>query len=710
MRLQVATRSNTLRAGAALAAVTAMVALAAPVPARADAGHSDHARGHRAHPVLFFSSDGMRPDLMERYARAGAMPAYARLLDTGVSGANGLMQAFPPNTGVGWYSLATGGWPAQHGSTNNTFHDTTEPFASSTSFAAPGVLQADTVAASAERAGAKVALVNWTGAANYDIDGPTVDYGSFFSDRGVLTYPRDEHDAESAASFGLSYQVADFTPASGWTHVPQGDPNTQAQQSTLTVASSNEQVNPDRTFDLYVYDSSADGERGYDTVLVVPSYASKDAGEAVATLGEGTWQDIKLTGEHGLTGDRAGQTVDFYVKQVSLAPDLSDFKLYFTSLARLHADCQTAVCAKLPAGASGADNLEAYLANHAPGWIAADFAPLEAGIIDPKTYVEQGLQLNRAYGNAVVRFILGRLQPDTDLAMVGYHATDEFSHQFLGLTTPTDPQGGPNPCYGDPSCQGSPDPGAASQYAHYIRSAYHGADRKLALAESLLPGDTDVVASADHGFAPAYYAINAGEVLHRAGLQDTAQPYNCGVAGTGVTKAKACWAGGTAQIYINMKSRYEGGVVPDDRYREVQRRIVRAFRAVTDKSGDPVLTVLTKDELGDVQGSDSLYPTRSGDVVVVAKPPYEFDAPTPGKVVALSRFFGQHGYLPNTIDLAHSVNMHAAFLMAGPGIGHPKELRGVRVVDVAPTVAYLLGVPAPHDAVGKVLHRAMSGG
>ncbi len=42
-------------------------------------------------------------------------------METGVTGANGMVQAFPPNTGVGWYTMATGTYPADHGSTNNTF-------------------------------------------------------------------------------------------------------------------------------------------------------------------------------------------------------------------------------------------------------------------------------------------------------------------------------------------------------------------------------------------------------------------------------------------------------------------------------------------------------------------------------------------------------------------------------------------------------------
>jgi predicted AlkP superfamily pyrophosphatase or phosphodiesterase len=55
-----------------------------------------------ADKVLFFVADGMRPDLMEIYARQRFMPTYSNLMDQGVRGVNGMIQAFPPNLGVGW--------------------------------------------------------------------------------------------------------------------------------------------------------------------------------------------------------------------------------------------------------------------------------------------------------------------------------------------------------------------------------------------------------------------------------------------------------------------------------------------------------------------------------------------------------------------------------------------------------------------------------
>jgi len=110
---------------------------------------------------------------------------------------------------------------------------------------------------------------------------------------------------------------------------------------------------------------------------------------------------------------------------------------------------------------------------------------------------------------------------------------------------------------------------------------------------------------------------------------------------------------------------------------------------------------MKKEELRNVDGSDSLHPNRSGDVVVVLNPPYQFDAATLGQRIAFSQFFGQHGYLPETINLADNVNMHATFVAAGPGIRKQGPVNGVRSVDLAPTLSFILGIPGPYNARGR---------
>src|SRR5262245_29393329 len=46
--------------------------------------------------MIFFASDGMRPDLVDKYAGEGIMPTFANLIANGVKGVNGLQPSFPP--------------------------------------------------------------------------------------------------------------------------------------------------------------------------------------------------------------------------------------------------------------------------------------------------------------------------------------------------------------------------------------------------------------------------------------------------------------------------------------------------------------------------------------------------------------------------------------------------------------------------------------
>ena len=647
-------------------------------------------------PVIFFSSDGMRPDLMEKYAGLGLMPTYAELLAQGVRGQNGMTQAFPPNTGVGWHTMATGTWPGEHGSMNNTYFRVGEGnFNNRTSFATTGVLQADTIQQAAERAGKTVVSMEWVGSRNLvpALQGPVVDFRSFFSNRGILLNYDLPGQPAGANAFGVSYQRVDLDPAAGWTNVPASHSPAMQEQLKVTNAAFPASDNVDRFYDLYVYDSTDDATTNYDHVLAVPSTAGKNGTSAAADLAEGEWADIKVT----LAGARAGQTAGFYAKAIEIAPDLSKFRVYFTSIARPNASYASCTCAA---------TFEETLASQFPSSTAADFAPLEAGIVDEDTYVEQGLKWKDAHW-AYLRYFLepapGGLGVKPDLLMLGFPGTDEFSHQFMALTTPTDMDGNPNPYFDDATNDDVPD-GRLAIREGYIRAAYEEADQTLELGRNLLGGNPNVVAASDHGFAPQWFAVNAGKILADAGITGAETISNCR-APAAPARAKACWAGGTAQIHINLAGRDPGGIVPSGDYETVRNQIIAAFQNLTDPANpgaQVVLKVLKKEELRNVDGSDSLHPSRSGDVTVVLRPPYQFDAATAGERIAFSQFFGQHGYLPNLVDIPHNVNMHATFVAAGPSVRAQGPVAGMRAIDLAPSIAYSMGIPEPQNARGKI--------
>ena len=697
--------------------------------------------GRPVDKVVMFASDGMRPDLMEKYAKAGSMPTYKDLMKHGVTGDNGMVQAFPPNTGVGWYTIATGTYPSEHGSTNNTFHRGGDSFANSTSFSGAGVLQADTIGAAAERAGKKVASIDWVGGIPSGLNGPTVDFATFYNNRGVLVGQANPVEQAGAAAFGTIYAVGAVANASGWSNVPTGDPAATPKETTWSIPSGNAALNPNRTYSVYFYDSVVGGGVAYDHAIVSPVGKTGASPSVDLTVGNDAtaFKPIKLTGANGLIGSRAGQTVGHYVKLISLAPDLSNYKLYATSLARAAATCKTSACAALP-HLTGEDPLEAKIANDLLPWSAADFAPEEGGVVDEDTYVQQGRDLERAYSLQVINYILGTLQPDTDLAMVGYPFTDEVSHQFMGLVSPTEPGGVPNPCYDvnpkfdDVTCTGRGTAGRVAIREGYIRSAYEDADEKLQVTRDLMGGNPTTFAGSDHGFAPQSLAVNARKVLldktvsytvpaaggqpatpqtvslHASGLNATANCRGNNLVTAAANGAyvsgdltKACWAGGTIQVYVSPT--LPSGLT----YAAVRAAVKDAFNALNTGGKQVTQRIMDKEELRNVDGSDSLHPNRSGDVVVVLMPPYQSDAGTANQPIFLSHFFGQHGYLPNYVDLKNNINMHATFVAGGPGIKHKDNVKGLRAIDIAPTLSFLMDIPGPQNARGRILYDLVEG-
>ena len=135
-------------------------------------GHDDD-RGEDK--FLFFASDGLIAGVGREVRERGRGARLPRAVKHGARASDdGLLTEAPPNTGSGWFTLATGAWAGVHGSTNNTFHENGDPFTATpqgvtpshpgrVSAFDPGVLQAETLAQSAERASKKVAHIEWAG-------------------------------------------------------------------------------------------------------------------------------------------------------------------------------------------------------------------------------------------------------------------------------------------------------------------------------------------------------------------------------------------------------------------------------------------------------------------------------------------------------------------------------------------------------------------
>jgi 2',3'-cyclic-nucleotide 2'-phosphodiesterase (5'-nucleotidase family) len=646
----------------------------------------------RAGPVLLLAAPGMRVDLVGEFAAEGALPAMAAMRERGA--VSGLLAPFPATTGTELTSLLTGALPGEHGIVGDRFYRTGSPdFANWTRWDDPGVVQADTLPQAAERAGKLVAAVGWPGLAALDpgLSGPVIGDPIPLSRGGVLVnYDLADQPARAERS-GVAYQRIDFAPAEGWTDAPASF--SPAQETTLEIPSLDPAGdNPDRTFAVYVYDATDDATVNYDHVLIAPDESGADA---VADLEAGAWGSVPVA----LSGSRDGQTAGFWLKPIDLAPDLSQFRLFFTPIARFSATwsgCGDQPACTAPGGFEEAVNA----AVGAP--MAIDPAVLDAGLIDEATFAAQGTTAGRQAVDTL-RFVVEDLGVTPDLLLLGTSLPDLASRQFLGLVLAEDAGGLPTQ---------AEDKSISEARRAILRESYQAADQLLAVGQTLLGEDATSLVVSVGSLVPSSLQVNAGQVLVDAGLAEEGQPANCEPGpvtqppGTPDPEAlpvtpevKACWSGGTAHVYLNLDGREAAGSVAEEEAEALRDAVVAAFAGVTHEANDgqPVVAaVYRKEDLRDV-GIGALHPSRTGDVVVVLAPPYRFDDGVPGEVVAKATTRAAGGYLPAVDGPAGE----GFVLTEGLGLA-TGEIDDARVSDVAPTVAYLLDVPGPYNASGSI--------
>ena len=234
---------------------------------------------------------------------AALVPGFRRCCEHGTyASGNGLLTQAPPNTGAGWFTLATGAWPGVHGSTNNTFHINGSPFANSTAaFGAASILQAETLAQAAERGGKKVAQIEWAGGRSGSIQGPTLDFRNFFSGRGVMTNytgpPATTRRVRRA--FGVQFDHPPATPAAPFPAAPARDrlderarlvqPRARRCTCGCSTRSGHRQVRPQR---LHLRQPRTTARPAMTACCSQPHQGRRR--QASADLKEGEWADVKV--------------------------------------------------------------------------------------------------------------------------------------------------------------------------------------------------------------------------------------------------------------------------------------------------------------------------------------------------------------------------------------------------------------------------------
>ena len=162
--------------------------------------------------------------------------------------------------------------------------------------------------------------------------------------------------------------------------------------------------------------------------------------------------------------------------------------------------------------------------------------------------------------------------------------------------------------------------------------------------------------------------------------------------------SKAYAIGTTAgQVYVNLKGREPGGIVEEGKeYETVREEIIAELRKLTDQqTGQHIIEEIYKKE--------ELY---SGPRAVSA-PDIVF-LPKGLEIAAFGEYeFASHRILDYSRALSSSHRMDGILMMKGEGLKQGVTIMNGNIMDIAPTVLYLLGLFVAADMDGTVLRDAI---
>lgn len=308
-----------------------------------------------------------------------------------------------------------------------------------------------------------------------------------------------------------------------------------------------------------------------------------------------------------------------------------------------------------------------------------------SGQISEAEYVAREERFADYLGNAVKTELA---RSDWDLLIVYVPLIDGLEHRYL-LTDPRQAE------YGDAARR--------KQFAEYVDGGYRRIDSIIASWIDASP-ETDFVIVSDHGMVPTHSVLLINNALANAGLR----------IGGADAEVRAISSGASAQVYVNSKRRFAHGVVEDKDVPVVIERVTRALRSL-----HIFRTLASGKELAALHIGHA----NAGDVYVSAEPGWgltsRFDPAVPAIIPStlspdtrkrIARSAAEEAFMAKggLNELSIGVHGHrpgdprtqAIFYAIGPHVPH-RKIGVVPMIDVAPTVLQLIGVPRPEWMTGR---------
>jgi predicted AlkP superfamily phosphohydrolase/phosphomutase len=291
-----------------------------------------------------------------------------------------------------------------------------------------------------------------------------------------------------------------------------------------------------------------------------------------------------------------------------------------------------------------------------------------------------------------------------DLFLTQIHFLDMAYHVYWGTVDPR------HPGYAGESGEAG--------YWSLLARAHALADDFLGRVVEAAGEDAVVVVLGDHGQDVYHTNFLVNSYLAREGFLSLARDRRTG-------RVRIDWSASVAyaqghRVFLNVAGREPSGIVPAERYSEVADAVADSLaRACDPRTGLRAVSLVLR---GEDARSWGLYGPGAADLVVATAP--GFQAKSVLKVPAdawvglrlrtdrlpsfrptrlFRDFTGEHD---SSLPLTRA--LRTLFFAAGPGIRAARRDVPMRLVDVAPTLAGLLGVPPPRDSEGSSLVPAMS--
>jgi predicted AlkP superfamily phosphohydrolase/phosphomutase len=593
--------------------------------------------------------DGAVSAFVDEMLRSGDMPNLAKLIGDGAF-ADDVIPCFPSLTAAVFASLWTGAPPRITGISGNRVprlpRDQFTILESRTAFN-NALLQAEPLWASAERSGRRVVVTH-------------VPFGGDNSERGVHFQGYRGIAGRDGIVNGRNSKTQ---PALSWDSFPP---------SIAPPLEISFHIGASTLYGLLV-DDPADPQEGYDTLLVASARAEKRIAAKLKSQpagpgGELFWsQPIEVKANDGW--DAAT-----YLRLFDLKPDGGDFLLFFTRPTReiisrpdLVRDANHTVRAFIGNGAhplysQGA--LGVTLPNGGDG-------TAEARYLETVSFAQhQLIETNR--------WALEHLPWDLFVAYTPF--PDEAEHMWRGFLEPSLP-------------------GFRREIADRLRSflqqVYRRSDELLGLFIAQRKENTIVALISDHGMEATHKIVAINKLLQEKGIMTMDERGRVDLA-----KTRAIYPTiNNGYLLINTTDRKDGIVSPEER-NELARVIREMLFEIRDGDRQVVTGVYDAQADGNAKGIGG---ESGGDIYIDLLPGYEFDPKlTAPELIARREPHGMHGFNPLR------ASMRALMVLNGPGVQAGQRLSGVQIVDFAPTLAWLLGVPIPKDATGRVLYEAFS--